>query len=79
MATIRAQHYRDEQAALVADPIIQRMVRDLQQAPSIRQQFVAGGFEMMMAALNGYRNLGGKNAHSIGGVLEALQTLLAAA
>jgi len=74
---IRAAHYGEAVAVLVADPIVQAMAAEIPDGADL----VADGmvhdtgsptFNMMMRANQGYAERGGKNHAHIGAVAEAI-------
>jgi hypothetical protein len=80
MNVIRAAHYGETVAALMADPIIIDMAAGLAAVPMDKIVHPAGGarHEFMMAALDEYHTRGGKIGTHIGGPAEALLNLLGA-
>ena len=74
MAAIIADHYREEYAALAADPIVIDMAAGLAdvQTSDIAHPNGSPRFEFMLAANDEYRSRGGTISRSIGGVATAL-------
>lgn len=68
-AVIRAKHYDERVAELMADPIIQGM------ADQVPLDIDLDTHERMMGALNEYRLRGGKISSHIGGPIEAITKL----
>jgi len=68
---IIANHYREEQETLAADPIVIAMEKGLPQGMDLRGHHEG----LMQQALREYHKRGGQNAQSIGGVLEALRLI----
>lgn len=78
MAEILSNDYRDEQAALVADPIIRAMAYPMTLS-LICEYFHADGtprFEFMQMANAEYRSRGGDKSQTLGAVARALKTVL---
>lgn len=73
MATIRAARYELDVKAMKADPIIQKMEREITTVPTAE----LFGFEFMMASNQEYKARGGKLGGHLGCVAEALRGLRA--
>ena len=79
MSTLLGDEYREEQAALMADPVVRAM------AVSLRPSDIAAEFHFdsdtprfgfMMASNAEYRSRGGQHSRSIGGVAHALAAIV---
>lgn len=78
--TIRAAHYGEAVARLMADPIIIDMAGGLAGVPldTLTHPDGTARFEFMQGANAEYRNRGGKDGAHIGGIAEALLKLIGA-
>ena len=78
MATLVAEHYGQEVAALVKDPIIVAMAVGLKGVPKDELAHADGTprFTFMLAANKEFASRGGKGAGSMGSVARALLALL---
>ncbi len=81
--TIEADHYRQEVALLKADPIVRQMAKDCEGAwdEEKSRRFICHPdnhptFEFMSTANAEYRERGGTQARTIGGVGRAIVSLL---
>lgn len=75
---IVSDEYRQEQQALVADPIITRMASDVVEAEGSLEAAIAAAEppDFTQLALNGYKMLGGDQHFSIGGPANAIRATL---
>jgi hypothetical protein len=75
-AVIEADYYRQEEADLRADPIIQARAREVAGAlPQLTHEDGGATSELMGMANDEYRRRGGTRARSIGGVARAILAL----
>jgi hypothetical protein len=69
MSVLEADHYREEEANLMLDPIIQQM------AAEVTDDIDLDSWDFVQNALEEYQRRGGKNSKSIGGPARAIRAL----
>jgi hypothetical protein len=77
-AELISDDYRHEQAALVADPIVQAMAKEVEEHELRDSLFHEDGtprFAFMLRANSEYRRRSGKESRSLGGVARAIGAL----
>ncbi len=76
MHVLEADHYREEEANLMLDPIIQQMAAEIPKKLIKNGKVKLDSWDFIKSSLDEYHERGGKNAKSIGGPARAITALL---
>ena len=77
-AVLKGDKLKKEIEDLANDPIIQKMAKEVGSDKDAKKAFLSNEWWAVSAASKRYADLGGKKAVTIGGPLEAMQSLLKA-